>query len=188
MNKELECKLLMEIGQKRFEHSLRVKDVALNLGVNYGLEKNEIEAAAILHDCAKINDKRYLLKRVSDFDIILDNSMKYNEELIHGPLGAKIAEKEYGIKNKDVLNAIEFHTTGRENMSLLEKVIYLADYIEPDRKFQGLDEIRKLSFIDLDKAIILTMEKTMIYLIEKNRIIHPNTIKARNYLIMKNKI
>ncbi|WP_353096614.1 bis(5'-nucleosyl)-tetraphosphatase (symmetrical) YqeK [Tissierella praeacuta] len=184
MNKSLENKLIEDIGERRYNHSVRVMEVAIELAKIYDADIEKVKIAAILHDSAKLMDETYLLKMASDFDIILDACMKYNYELIHGPLGAKIAKEKYGIEDTQILDAICYHTTGKENMSILDKIIYIADYIEPYRNFQGIEEVRKLAFEDLDKALILAMEKTITFLIEKNKLIHPDTIKARNYLIV----
>lgn len=183
MNKSLEEKIIKDIGEKRYNHSVRVMETAIKLAEIYNTDIEKAKVAGILHDCAKIADETNLLKRTNDFDIILDNCMEYNHELIHGPLGAKIAKEEYGIKDEEILDAIYYHTTGRENMSILDKIIYIADYIEPKRNFPGVEEVRSLAFEDIDKSLILAMEKTIIFLIEKNKLIHPDTIKARNYLI-----
>lgn len=176
----------MEIGEKRFNHSIRVMETALGLAKIYDYNLEKTRTAALLHDCAKYTDKLYLLKLANDFDIILDDVMLHNYELIHGPLGAKIAEKEYGIIDVEILNAIRFHTTGRENMTLLDKIIYISDYIEPGRNFAGVDEVRALAFKSLDESILLAMDNTIKFLINKNNFIHLNTINARNYILQKN--
>lgn len=173
----------LKIGEKRFNHTLGVVDTALKLSKTYNCDEEKVEIAALLHDCAKYKDRLYLLKMANDFDIILDDTMKYEMELIHGPLGAKIAKETYKIDDIDILNAIEYHSTGRENMSLLEKIIYIADYIEPGRSFPGVEEIRELAFIDLDKALLLAMDNTISFLISKRGLIHLNTINARNFMI-----
>lgn len=178
-------KIVEEIGIKRYDHSLRVMETALKLAKIHRADLEKTKIASILHDCGKIPDRTKLLKRVDDFDIILDTSMEYNHEIIHGPLGAKIAEREYGIEDKEILDSIFYHTIGRENMTILDKVIYIADYIEPKRNFNGVEEIREMAFKDLDKSIKMAMDNTIVFLIDNNKLIHPNTIKARNYLIIK---
>lgn len=178
----MEKKLIENIGEKRYLHSLRVKETSINLGRTYNVDIHKIEMASILHDCAKFQDTTKLLKMASKFDIIVDSLMDSSIELIHGPLGAKIAEQEYGINDLDILNAIRYHTTGRENMTILEKIVYISDYIEPERDFKGVEEIRKIAFRDIDLGILLALEQTIKFLIEKNRFIHLDTIKARNHL------
>lgn len=185
MNNSIERQIIEDIGEKRYSHSLRVVETALKLGEIYNEDKENIKIAAKLHDCGKIRDKTQLLKMSNDFDIILDEYMKQNLELIHGYLGAKIAEKRYKVKNKEILNAIKYHTTGREDMTLLEKIIYIADYIEPGRNFDGVEEIRQMAFKDIDESIIMAMDKTIKFLIDNKNLIHRRTIEARNYLIIK---
>lgn len=181
---DIKDQLIHNIGLDRYNHSLRVVEIAIKLAKIYGEDIERTEIAALLHDCGKYLDKISLLKKANNFDIILDSVMEANMELIHAPLGSKIAEVEYGIVNKEILNAIYYHTTGRENMTLLDKIIYIADYIEPSRTFYGIDEIRRLAYVDLDKSILKALDTTIIFLINKNKLIHLNTIEARNYLIM----
>jgi predicted HD superfamily hydrolase involved in NAD metabolism len=185
MNRNWKNKLIQSIGEKRYSHSLRVMETGAKLAKIYNADLEKVKIAGILHDCGKISDETYLLKRAFDFGIILDNSMEHNHELIHGPLGAEIAKLEYGIEDIEILDAIRYHTIGREDMSILDKIIYIADYIEPERNFKGVEEVRELAFVDIDQSIIMSIEKTISFLIENNKLIHPDTIKARNYLIIE---
>ena len=178
-------KLILNIGIKRYEHSLRVADTAVKLASIYGENIEKAKTAALLHDCGKFPEETSLLKSLSDFDIILDNVMLYNKEIIHGPLGSKIAEVEYDIVDKEILDAIYYHTIGKANMNLLEKIIYIADYIEPERNFPGVLEIREMAFLDLNKSILMAMGNTIVFLIQNYKLIHPNTIEARNYLLIQ---
>lgn len=182
MYKDIRIRLEETIGEKRCNHSLRVLQVARELGEIYGEDLERVSVAALLHDCAKIQDREELLKRARDFDIILSNDMLKNTELIHGPLGAKIAKEEYNIRDNEILNAIKYHTTGRENMTMLEKIIFIADYIEPYRNFPGLDKIRQLAYQDIDRSILLAMEQTIKFLIDTGKLIALDTVKSRNYL------
>ncbi len=176
-------RLIKSIGEKRYVHSIGVMETAVELAKAYGGDEEKARIAGLLHDCAKYRDHLYLLKRVSDFDIILDDMMLQNKELIHGPLGAKVAEIEYNVKDKEILNAIYYHTVGKEDMTQLEKIIYIADFIEPGRNFPGVDFYREYAFKDLDGALRLSMDNTIKHLVDKGKLIHLNTIKARNYLI-----
>ncbi|TCS91154.1 putative HD superfamily hydrolase involved in NAD metabolism [Keratinibaculum paraultunense] len=177
-------KLKKDIGEVRYNHSIGVMNTSMELAKLYGYPEGEAELAGFLHDCGKLKDKINLLKIAKEFDIILDNVMKHNPELIHGPLGEKIAIKEYKVTNKNVLNAIRYHTTGRENMSLLEKIVYVADIIEPGRKFEGVDTIRQLAYEDIDKCLLYALDRTIVFVISKGKLIHLDTIKARNQLII----
>ncbi|NLY67616.1 MAG: HD domain-containing protein [Tissierellia bacterium] len=178
-------KLKEDIGIKRYEHSLRVMETSIELAKRYNSSIEKAAVAGLLHDCGKLKGETNLLKVCSDFGIILDGMTKINSELIHSVLGAAIAEKEYGIKDEEVLKAIKYHTTGRENMSLLEKIVYIADLIEPGRSFEGVDKLRKLALEDLDRCLIYSLDNTLKFLIENKKIIHIDSIKARNYLLIQ---
>lgn len=187
MNERILNLLLEDTGEHRLNHTLRVVDEAKKLARYHKVDIDKASKAALLHDCAKFLDKNKLLKMASDFDIILDDIMKASPELIHAPLGAKIAKFKYNIDDKDIINAIRYHTTGRENMSKLEKIIYLADYIEPYRKFIGVENVRQLAYQDLDKSILVAMDQTIGFLVKNNRLISPDTIEARNQLLNNKK-
>ena len=169
--------LIDSIGQKRFDHSVRVVETALNLNKDYN--EDEIKMAALLHDCAKNNEEEY-------WQIFKDNidpkKLEY-KQVLHSFLGAEVAKKVYNISNENVLNAIRFHTTGRENMTYLDKIVYISDAIEPKRDYPGVDKLRKLASKDLDEAILFSLNHNIEFLINKNALIHPLTIDARNYLI-----
>lgn len=178
-------KLKEDIGIYRYEHSLRVMEKSVELARIYNVSNEKAAVAGLLHDCGKLKGGTNLLKLAENFDIILDGMTKSNNELIHSVLGAVIAEREYGIEDEDILNAIRFHTTGRENMSLLEKIIYVADMIEPGRSFEGVENIRKLAFVDLDEALILSIDNTLKFVIEQKKLIHLDSVRARNQLLIQ---
>ena len=185
MDKDILDSLLDEIGEERLNHTLRVVEEAKKLAVKHSVDINKAAITALLHDCGKFTNKKKILKRAYDFDIILSNVMKHNPELIHAPLGAKIANHKYNIEDQDILNAIRYHTTGRKSMSKLEKLIYIADYIEPSREFIGVEEVRHLAYEDLDKSLLLAMNQTITFLVSKDRPISLHTIEARNQLIIE---
>lgn len=184
MNKKIAENIIKDIGQQRFNHSLRVRDIAVKLASLYGVETEKAEKAAFYHDCGKIKDDTLLLQKAREFNIQLDDYMKESHELIHAPLGSKMSEEIYGIKDRDILNAIKYHTTGKEDMNMLEKIIYMADYVEPMRTFAGVEDIREMAFKDIDKALFMALDSTIIFLIEKRKLIQPKTIIARNKLII----
>lgn len=184
MDKKLLDSLLIDTGQDRFEHTLRVVEESKKLALLHNIDVEKVTKAALLHDCAKFIDRKYLLKMAIDFDIILSDIMKRNPELIHAPLGAELARSKYNIDDSEILNAIKYHTTGRKNMTDLDKIIYISDYIEPYRKFQGVEDVRQWAYIDLDKALFLAINQSITFLIHKNRLIDKNTIEARNQLII----
>ena len=109
--------------------------------------------------------------------------LNFNSELWHAPVGAYLVEKEAGITDREILDAIRYHTTGRLGMTLLEKVVYLADYIEPGRHFPGVDEVRDIAKKNLDIALIQAVKNTIVFLMKKNQAIYPDTFQTYNDLI-----
>lgn len=176
-------KLKEDIGINRYKHSIRVRDTAVELAKKHDCDVKKASLAGLLHDCGKYYDKDYLFKLAFEFGIMADESLITNKHIIHAHLGAKIAEKEYKVDDREILYAIHYHTTGRENMTKLEKIVYLADYVEPKRKFQGIDQVRQLAYEDIDLAMLKALEDTIYHLLSTSRLIHIDTIKARNYLI-----
>ena len=176
--------LKKDIGVERYNHSLLVMETSVELAEFYNAPIEEAKLAGLLHDCGKFQDKTKILKTIAEFDIILDSIMEKNTALAHCPLGEFIAREKYNIKNENILNAIRYHTTGRENMGLIEKIVFIADLIEPSRKFPGVEEIRKLAYENLNKAIILAVDNNIQFVIKQNHLLHLDTIKARNYLII----
>ncbi len=180
---DIKSKLRLSISPRRYKHSENVTEVAVKLAKKYGADTNKATIAGFLHDCAKGKSTKELLELSEKFNIHVDEYKKLHPELLHDEIGACIAKTDYGIEDEEILSAIRYHTMGRENMSLLEKIIFIADYIEPGRNFPGVEEIRKLAFDDLDKSILQALDTTLIYLIKIGAIIHPDTIKTRNYFI-----
>ena len=176
-----EDKLKKDIGEKRFNHVLRVKDMALKLNTNIDIEK--IKTAALLHDCAKYNEK-YFLEKYKKYCEFSDEII-YNKSILHSFLGPIVAKYEYGVDDIEILNAIKYHTTGRENMTDLEKIIFLADACEEKRDYKGVEKLRELAFKNLDDAVLFSLDETIKSLIDRKIIIFPLTIKARNYLLRK---
>lgn len=171
------------LDEKRYLHTKGVVNTAIQLADKHGADKEKASIAAYLHDYAKPLKYEESLMLIDKFGIILDEETLENKELLHAPLGMMIAKYEFGIDDEEILDAIRYHTTGKENMPLLTKIIYLADLIEPSRNFDGVEKIRELAFKDLDQALIVSMNNTIIYLIQKNSVIHSDTYTARNYLI-----
>ncbi|MFC0270079.1 bis(5'-nucleosyl)-tetraphosphatase (symmetrical) YqeK [Metabacillus herbersteinensis] len=173
-----------QLTDHRYTHTLGVMETAIILAEKYGEDVKKVEQAAIFHDYAKFRNKDEMKK------IILEQKMpqillQYNSELWHAPVGAYLVKKEVGIEDADVLNAIKYHTSGRVNMSLLEKIIYVADYIEPGRHFPGVEEVRELARQELNSALIKTLQNTITFLLKKNQAIYPDTIETYNSLVLK---
>ncbi len=174
----------MALSDKRFNHSIRVAKQTVILAKRFGADAYKAELAGLLHDCAKGLSIEDALKRADNFGIILDDDTRGSPGTIHGIIGEMLAKSEYNIKDREILDAIRYHTTGRRNMSLLEKIVFIADYTEPCRDFPGVDDVREILKKDINRAVQRALERNIISLIERNMHIHPDTIEARNYLLI----
>lgn len=177
--KVYEKNLVEKIGEKRFQHSVRVVETALKLNTN--IDPDKIIKAAILHDCAKYNEEYYYNKYKDKY--FFDEEIVNNKAVFHAFLGSIVAKEEYNIKDSDILDAIRYHTTGRENMTDFDKIIFLADAIEPKRDYPGVDTLRKLAEKDLNEAVLFSLEGNIRSLLDRKMEICLLTIKARNFLI-----
>ncbi len=172
--------------KKRYEHTLGVTYTAASLAMcQQGATLEDVkraEIAGILHDCAKClsNEKKIKLCKKRGLEISL--AEERNPFLLHAKTGAYLAREKYGISDEDILNAIRFHTTGRPGMSLLEKIIFVSDYIEPGRTHSArLPELRRLAFLNLDKAFLEILKDTLQYLQTTENEIDPMTQKTYDY-------
>lgn len=183
--KALKTALKARLQNKRYEHSVNVMETAVNLARLHGADKNKAAVAGLLHDYAKNMSPEELRSAALQLNLELDPVVSRHMLLAHGPVGAALVERDLGVTDPSVLNAICYHTYGRAGMDLLEKIIYLADFIEPGRKFKGAEELRRLAQVDLDKAVLMALESSIGYLIGSDRLMHPNTLYARNELIIE---
>lgn len=182
--KHIENNIRSQMKKKRFLHTLGVMEASATLAKKNGADIYKTAAAALLHDYAKDFDKEQLMVCVKKYKIEIDPIMKYAHQLLHGKVAAAIATHEFGIEDDEVLLAIEYHTTGRRGMGMIEKIIYLSDFIEPGREYTGVDALRKLASEDLDKAVLQALTNTMIYVLRTGKLLHPNTLEARNEMLM----
>ncbi|WP_153464626.1 bis(5'-nucleosyl)-tetraphosphatase (symmetrical) YqeK [Sediminibacillus terrae] len=169
------------LTKARFEHTVRVTDTALELADKYGGKLKTVELAAIFHDYAKYRDREEMRGWIIHEPLPKD-LLEYHHELWHGPVGALLVQREVGIQDNDVLSPIRWHTTGKAGMNHLEKLVFLADYMEPGRDFPGVDEVRKAAEENLDYACWMVSKNTIRYLMSKNQRIYPDTFHAYNDL------
>ncbi len=160
----------------RFRHSLAVGEQAVHLAKKYGADPQKAKIAGILHDVLKDTDGDSQLQILRDFDILLDDVEKQAPKLWHARAGAVFIEHILGIHDSDLLNAVRYHTTGRAGMSLLETVLYLADFTSADRVYPDVDHLRKLAEEDLDKAMEYAVAYTIDDLKAEGRPVHPDTV------------
>ncbi|MDR2903146.1 MAG: bis(5'-nucleosyl)-tetraphosphatase (symmetrical) YqeK [Clostridiales bacterium] len=175
-----------DLTDKRYLHTQGVAEEAAKLAERYGADKEKAVAAALLHDCAKCLSDSQILKQCKEYGIALDKILKARPMISHGFLGAAVAKAHYHINDAEVLDAISYHTTGKAGMTTLGKIIYVADCIEPNRDpYPGLEAIRKLAYVDLDRAVIKALENTIEENKAKNELIHPLSYDALNDLLSK---
>lgn len=179
---EIKMRLLKELNPRRYEHTLGVASTAFCLALKHGVDCEKAYVAGLLHDCAKCFSEDKSLALCKKYKLELTDSEKKTPSLIHAPLGAAYAKNKYGVEDEEILEAIKWHTTGKPDMSVLEKIVFIADYMEPNRKkLLGLDEIRKVAFDDLDLCMKLILENTIQHLKNKEMNINANSVEALKY-------
>ena len=172
-------KLMKKLTPDRYEHSLSVSYTAVALAMRYGYDLDKAELAGLLHDCARQYDNQTIYEKCLKKGLEVTADEEKSKVLLHAKYGRYLAASKYGVNDPDILSAIEFHTTGRPDMSLLEKIIYIADYIEPRRcKASNLEHMRELAFINLDEALLEIMTGILKYLDESHAAIDRQTQEA----------
>ena len=179
-----EC-LKSSISSKRYLHSFNVSVTAAKLAEFYGCDAEKASIAGLVHDCARELGMEELLNCLAEEGMTADALTLGVKELLHGPAAVHICRKLFEIEDEEILAAVRYHTTGRENMSILEKIVYLADFIEPLRSFEGVEELRGLAFCSLDEAVLGAFNSSIQYIISKNGLIHIDTILSRNDILRK---
>ena len=174
------------LNEDRFNHSLCVARQAEYLANKYGADKNKAYLAGLLHDITKNKSLNQHLKILDEFGIILTDADK-NPNLLHAISGSAYLKFILKIDDNDILNSVRYHTTGRANMSLLEKVVYLADFTSEDRNYKDIDIMRGLADTDIDKAIFYSLTYTINKLVSLKTSIHPDTVDAYNEIVIKHK-
>ncbi|WP_420825724.1 bis(5'-nucleosyl)-tetraphosphatase (symmetrical) YqeK [Thalassobacillus pellis] len=170
---------------ERYEHTVRVVETAVQLAEQYNADTHKAQVASILHDYAKYRDREEMRRWIESDKRLPKDLLTYHHELWHGPVGALLAEKELGVRDSDILSAIACHTTGKKHMKRLDKIVFLADYIEPGRKFPGVEEVRETAAQDLDKACMQASRNTIQFLLSKSQTVYPDTFHTYNELIQR---
>jgi nicotinate-nucleotide adenylyltransferase len=184
-NAEFLAVVRMNLGDYRFRHSLGVADCAVRLAQKYGADEKKAYTAGLLHDVMKDKSPDELLDLIENkYHYPLSEVEKSNHKLFHAIAGALYVKNELGVEDEEIFNAIRYHTTGRKNMSLLEKVIYIADFISPDRQYNGVERMREKADISLETAMEEGLQFTIIELSEKLLPVHPDSIDAYNEIVI----
>lgn len=175
------------LPSSRYEHVLRVAETAKKLANQYGLSEDKAEQAALFHDIAKFMEPAQMREIIEHENDANDCSLfNFHHELWHAAAGKLIVRDEFGVGDADILNAIRYHTTGRIGMSPLEKLIYIADLIEPGREFPGIEELRDTQGKTVDDLMKDCVSHSILYLIRKQAAVHPDSINCYNEHIQLN--
>lgn len=179
---KMQKKLKKYIDESRYDHTMGVMYTAASLAMCWGVDLERAQVAGLLHDCAKCIPNAQKLKICRQNGIHVSEAEKESPYLLHASVGAYIAREKYHVEDQEILDAIACHTTGKPAMTLLEKIIFLADYIEPMRtKAENLGTIRQMAFRDLDMAVYMTLRDTLQYLKSEKACLDNQTALAYNY-------
>jgi len=179
---ELQQAMKERLPEKRYLHTLGVAHTAACLAMCYGCDVEQAMIAGLLHDCAKYLPDEEQIRECEHYGLIISEYERQAPYLLHGKLGAQYAREYYNIEDNEILSAIYYHTVGRPGMTLLEQIVFAADYMEPGRRMiPGLPEIREMVFRDLDTATRMILENTMRYLQETAAVIDPQTEETLEY-------
>lgn len=174
--KLLQKQMKEELCADRYEHTLGVMYTAEALAMRYGQDMTKAAVAGLLHDCAKCIPNGQKIRLCKKHEIEISEMEEKNPSLLHAKLGAYMAKKVYGVEDEEIISAIRWHTTGKPDMSMLDMIVYMADYIEPNRdKAPNLKEIRKLTFENIEEALYQVLEGTLLYLSDRPEAIDPAT-------------
>ena len=179
---KLQHTLKKELDEDRYQHTLGVMYTSASMAMRYGADVTQALLAGLLHDCAKCipGDKKIHL--CEKYGLPVSDVEYENPGLLHARLGAYLAEKKYHIHDQEIIHAISSHTTGRPGMSLLEKIVYIADYIEPGRReLPNMKEVRPLAFTNIDQCLYRILEDSLVYLNSRNISVDPMTQKTDDY-------
>ena len=175
------------LSEKRYIHCIGVMEQAAYLAKKYGYDVDIARVVGIAHDIAKEIPEEEKLKYVEQNNIEIDKIESVNIGLLHAKIGADICKKKYNF-TEEMQNAIKYHTTGDENMNILAKIIFVADKTEKNRKYEDLKTVRDLADEDLDKCILYILDYMLVDNVNKKKLIHPNSIKIRNKIMLDNSV
>lgn len=184
-NEEFKILIRGKLKESRFVHSLNVADSAKYLAQKYGCDEEKAYTAGLLHDVMKNASGSEQLDVIEKAGWKLTDCEKANTKLWHAIAGAAYMKTELGIEDNDLIEAVRYHTTARKNMSLLEKVIYVADFISADRNYPEVDDVRRTAEESLEKAMMLGLEFCIQEIVKRRQVLHPDSVDAYNEIILK---
>ncbi|MDR3156655.1 MAG: bis(5'-nucleosyl)-tetraphosphatase (symmetrical) YqeK [Lactobacillales bacterium] len=180
---ELLSKVEESMSEKRFSHVLGTQETAIQLAKRFGADVEKASIAGLVHDYAKERPNEEMIRVIVE-NHLGEDIIPFGNQIWHGIAGIVLIEKELGIRDSEILQAVYVHTTGSSNMSLIDKIIYVADYIEPHRHFEDVSEVRRLAEVDLDEVVKYETEHTLLRLIKEKRAIYPKTIETFNRYVV----
>ena len=172
-----------KMSEKRFAHVLRVEKKAIELAKRYGGNLEKASIAALTHDYAKERPDSEMIELIQQ-GLFEKELLEYGNPIWHGVIGSYLVEQELGITDEAILSAVRLHTTGAKEMSLLDKIIYVADYIEEGRVFPLVSEARQIAERDLDEAVAFETLHTLEYLIKNKNKVYPKTLETYNQWVV----
>lgn len=182
-----QSRILMQemLDVKLYRHCLGVAEMAESLARRYGVDTDKAFVVGMIHDYGKRYSSQELLIKAGQFKLELDSITLSESKLLHASVGAALVERDLGINDPDMIRAVSYHTTGRPGMGLLEKIIYLADYIEVGRNYVGVEKIREIACTDLDRALLVAVDHTLKSILDRRLLLHPRSVAFRNSLLIE---
>lgn len=182
--KDIKKELEHDLDSKRYEHTLGVAYTAACLAMRYDYDMEKAYITGLLHDCAKCMSNKDKLEYCEKYDIPVTKVEQENPSLLHAKVGAEMSRRKYDIKDSEIYQAIMYHTTGHPQMTLLDKIIYISDYMEPHRdEAPNLDSVRKQAFIDIDATLLTILKDSVAYLEKSDKTVDPMTMETYLYYV-----
>ncbi|MDD2587108.1 MAG: bis(5'-nucleosyl)-tetraphosphatase (symmetrical) YqeK [Syntrophomonadaceae bacterium] len=177
-----------KLSKNRFNHSVQVAEMARQMAETCGVDVDKAYLTGLLHDYAKGISSQELINIAGENNLIENEVDALIPDLLHAPVGALLLQQELGVADTEILQAVKYHTTGSTFMTTLDKIIYLADMIEPGRDFPGIERLRCLALRDFDTGMLFGLESTIRYCLDQARLLHPRTVAARNHFLQLLKV
>ena len=182
---EMRRELQRRLKRSRFAHSIGVANTAVKLAKRFGVDETKAYVAGLLHDCAREFENDELPAQAELRGIKIDEVERAMPLLLHAYIGAKMIREIYGVDDAEISQAIWRHTVGAANMTTLDKIIYFADMIEPNRNYPGVEKLRAIAKTEtLDEILLTALSESIIFVVQKNSLVHPETVAARNFLLL----
>lgn len=182
---EMKRELSRRLKRSRYEHSLGVAETSAFLARRFGEDEERARLAGLLHDCARAFPNEAMRAEADERGVAYGEVERSMPLLLHAPLGAWVAREDYGVKDEAVLRAIARHTVGGASMTALDKIVYFADMVEPTRDYPGVGELRRLAReASLNEMTLAGLTRSIAFVLEKGHLIHPDTVLARNELLL----